>query len=87
MKPLFDRVIIKEDIEPQKTSSGIILVTEDKAKKYSKGIVVSVGEQVKELAPNDRIFFLKGAGQEIDDKGEMVRLVRLDEILLKEQVD
>ncbi|MDR3558717.1 MAG: co-chaperone GroES [Candidatus Pacebacteria bacterium] len=91
IKPLADRVLIKEDIDSKekKTSSGIIIpvtVNEDKGSK--RGEVVAVGpgrtEDGKLIAPSvkagDTVLFQWGDKVRIDD--EDYYLVRESEILV-----
>lgn len=90
IKPLQDRVLIKEDLETKekKTSSGIIIpvtVNEDKGSK--RGEVVAVGpgrhEDGKLIAPSvkagDRVLFQWGDKVKVGD--EEYYLVRESEIL------
>jgi chaperonin GroES len=90
IKPLADRVLIKEDTESKekKTSSGIIIpitVAEDKGSK--RGIVVAVGpgrvEEGMTIAPlvkiSDTVLFQWGDKVMVDD--EEYYLVRESEIL------
>lgn len=90
IKPLADRILIKEDTESKekKTSSGIIIpvtVNEDKGSK--RGEVVAVGpgrvEEGTTVAPmvkvGDLVLFQWGDKVQID--GEEYYLVRESEIL------
>ncbi|MEI7463528.1 MAG: co-chaperone GroES [Candidatus Taylorbacteria bacterium] len=90
IKPLFDRVLIKEDTEhkEKKTSSGIIIpitVNEDKGSK--KGEIVAVGEgkvedgELIKLSVNvgDSVLFQWGDKIKVDD--DEYYIVRESEIL------
>lgn len=89
LKPLGDRVIIKQDDAEQATASGLYIATETK-EKPSTGIVLAVGEgRVSEtgerlpmpVAVGDRVVYGKFAGQEIENEGEKVLIVRADDII------
>ncbi len=90
IKPLADRILIKEDTDTKekKTSSGIIIpvtVNEDKGSK--RGTVVAAGpgrtEEGKTIAPSvkagDKVLFQWGDKVKIDD--EEYYIVRESEIL------
>ncbi|MFA6315068.1 MAG: co-chaperone GroES [Candidatus Paceibacterota bacterium] len=90
IKPLSDRIIIKEDIDgkEKKTSSGIIIpitVNEDKGGK--RGVVMSVGAgRIEEgkvipvvVKVGDKVLFQWGDKVKIDD--EEYYIVRESEIL------
>lgn len=90
LKPLADRVIIKEDTDSKekKTSSGIIIpvtVNEDKAGK--RGTVVAVGpgrvEEGKTIAMSVKIGekILFQWGDKVQVEGEEYYIVRESEIL------
>ena len=90
IKPLQDRVLIKEDIESKekKTSSGIIIpVTVDEDKGGKRGLVVAVGpgrtDDGKLIKPSvsvgDKVLFQWGDKIKVDD--EEYYIVRESEIL------
>ena len=87
LKPLFDRVLIKPEIENErKTQSGIILAASTQ-EKPAMGTVVAVGEggmvdgkEVKMvLEVNDKVVFSKFVGTEIKIDGiEYIVLKQVD---------
>ena len=89
LKPLGDRVIIKQDDAEQTTSSGLYIAQETK-EKPSSGVVLAVGEgKVSDagerlpmpVAVGDRVVYGKFAGQEIENEGEKVVILRADDII------
>lgn len=89
LKPLGDRVIIKQDDAEQTTASGLYIAQETK-EKPSSGIVLAVGEgKVSDagerlpmpVAVGDRVVYGKFAGQEIENEGEKVVILRADDII------
>ena len=88
LKPLGDRVIVKQDEAEETTAGGLVLATEAKEKPTS-GTVLAVGEgrttddgkvipvPVKE---GDRVIYGKYGGNEIDVDGEKVIILRADDI-------
>ena len=89
LKPLSDRVIIKQDDAEQTTASGLYIAQETK-EKPSSGVVLAVGEgKVSDagerlpmpVAVGDRVVYGKFAGQEIENEGEKVVILRADDII------
>ena len=89
LKPLGDRVIIKQDDAEQTTASGLYIAQETK-EKPSSGVVLAVGEgKVSDagerlpmpVAVGDRVVYGKFAGQEIETEGEKVVILRADDII------
>ncbi len=88
LKPLGDRVIVKQDEAEQKTSSGLFLAGDSKEKPQT-GTVLAVGPgkldkdgkhlpmPVKE---GDRVVYSKYGGNEISCDDEEVLIVRADDI-------
>jgi chaperonin GroES len=90
IRPLFDRVLVKRNDEPKKTSSGLFLPDTASKEKPVEGTVLAVGNgrvgdggkvtplTVKE---GDRVVFGKYAGTEIKVDGEERLILREDDIL------
>ena len=84
IKPLADRVIVKQADAEEKTSSGIIIP--DTAKeKPQKGEVIAVGPGKKDeptsLKSGDKILYGKYAGTEVKIEGEEYLIMREDDVL------
>lgn len=88
LKPVGDRVIIKQDEAGETTSSGLYIASESKEKPQS-GTVLAVGEGKRtkdgSLVPmpvkeGDRVVYGKFSGTEIDVEGETVLILRADDI-------
>lgn len=88
LKPLGDRVIIKQDETESKTSSGLYLASDSKEKPQT-GTVLAVGEGRLDKDGNrlpmpveegDRVVFSKYGGNEITCDDEEVLIVRADDI-------
>ena len=89
LKPLGDRGIITQDDAEQTTASGLYIAQETK-EKPSSGVVLAVGEgKVSDagerlpmpVAVGDRVVYGKFAGQEIENEGEKVVILRADDII------
>ena len=84
LKPLADRVLVKNDKEETKTSSGII-IPEAAQEKTQTATVVEVGpgtEKVKISVKNgDRIMYDKYAGTQIKIDGEDHLILKMDDII------
>lgn len=88
LKPLGDRVIIKQDEAEETTASGLYLATEAKEKPQT-GTVLAVGEGKLDKDGNmvpmpvkegDRVVYGKFSGTEIEVDGETVLIMRADDI-------
>ena len=88
LKPLGDRIIVKQD-EAQETTAGGLYIAPDSKEKPHTGVVLAVGEgrinnkgqhlpmPVKE---GDRVLYGKYGGTEVDVDGEAVLILRADDI-------
>ena len=84
VKPLADRVLVKNDKAETKTSSGII-IPEAAQEKTQTATVVEVGpgtEKVKISVKNgDRIMYDKYAGTQSKIDGEDHLILKMDDII------
>ena len=89
LKPLGDRVIVKQDEAEETTKSGLFIATEAKEKPQS-GIVLAVGEGKLDRDGNkieapvtagDKVVYSKYAGTEVRVAGEDVILLRFDDLM------
>lgn len=83
VKPLFDRIIVKPNIEEHKTASGIIIPDSVK-EKPQEGTVVAVGEGKKDekmvLKPGNKVLFSKYGGTELKFDGEVYLIMRESDV-------
>ena len=88
LKPLGDRVIIKQD-EAEETTAGGLILAQTAQEKPQTGIVLAVGEgrldKDGKLIPvpvkvGDRVIYGKYGGTEISVGGEDVLIVRADDL-------
>ncbi len=88
LKPLGDRVIVKQDEATETTASGLYLASDSK-EKPTTGIVLAVGEgkvtDEGKIIPvpvktGDHVVYGKFGGTEIDVDGEKVVILRSDDI-------
>ena len=82
LKPLGDRVIVKQDEAEETTASGLFLATEAKEKPQS-GTVLAVGEGNLVPVPvkvGDKVVYGKFGGTEINVEGEDVLILRGDDL-------
>jgi len=90
IRPLFDRVLVKRNVEPTKTASGLFLPDSASKEKPVQGTVLAVGNgrvsdkgDVTPLAvkEGDTVIFGKYAGTEVKIDGEDRLILREDDIL------
>ncbi|MEW6228446.1 MAG: co-chaperone GroES [Bacillota bacterium] len=89
VKPLEDRVVVKPNIEEERTKGGIVLP--DTAKERpQEGEVVAVGpgkllengqRAPMEVKPGDKVIFAKYGGTEVKVDGEEYVILRQSDIL------
>ena len=89
MRPLQDRILVKQLEEEERTAGGIIIPDSAKEKPH-QGKVVAVGRGKKledgtvrplELKPGDVILFEKYGGSTIKLEGEEYMILREEEVL------
>lgn len=84
LRPLGDRVVIKQLEAEETTKSGIVLPGMAK-EKPQQAVVVAVGpgtEEVKmELKSGDKVIFSKYAGTEVKVDGEDLIVIKQSDIL------
>ena len=84
IKPLADRVLLKQAAAEEKTISGIIIPDSAKEKPL-QGEVVAVGNGTKDeemvVKPGDTVLYGKYAGSEIELEGEKFLIMRQSDIL------
>ncbi|MEW5865839.1 MAG: co-chaperone GroES [Bacillota bacterium] len=89
VKPLEDRVVVKPNIEEERTKGGIVLP--DTAKERpQEGEVVAVGpgkllengqRAPMDVKPGDKVIFAKYGGTEVKIDGEEYVILRQSDIL------
>lgn len=88
LKPLFDKVVVKQPEEMEQTVGGIFLPTSAK-EKQEIAVVVAVGEggmidgkEVKMVVSvGDRVLYSKYAGSTFKIDGEEVTVIKQSDIL------
>jgi chaperonin GroES len=89
LKPIQDRIVIKE-VETEKKSPGGLILAGSAADKPTQGTVLSVGPGktsedgilvVPGVNPGDRVLFVQGAGQVVKLEDEEFRILQEVDIL------
>ena len=88
LKPLFDRVVMK-DAEMEETTKGGLILTSTAKEKPQYAIVVAVGpggvvegkEITMQVEVGQKVVYSKYAGTEIKIDGEELKIVRQSDIL------
>ena len=88
IKPLADRVVIK-NVEAEETTKGGILLTTSAKEKPQMAVVLAVGpggnvdgkDVVMYLKPGDRVIMSKYSGTEVKIDGEELIVLRQNDIL------
>lgn len=88
LKPLGDRLIIKQDEANETTSGGLLLAHESKEKPQT-GVVLAVGEGKRDKEGNlipvpvkvgDKVLYGKYGGTEVTVDDEEVIILRADDV-------
>ena len=88
LKPLGDRVIVKQDEAETTTASGLFIASETKEKPQT-GIVLAVGEGKLDkdgkylpmpVKVGDKVIYSKYGGTEIAVEGDDVLILRADDL-------
>lgn len=90
VKPLSDRVLV-EALEPEKKTSGGIIIPDNAKEKPQEGKIVAVGDGkiedgkkiAMELKVGDRILYGKYSGTEITVDGKEYIMMRESDVLAK----
>ena len=88
LKPLGDRVVLKQLVAEETTKSGIVLPGQNKEKPQQAEVVavgpggIVDGKKVKmEVAAGDQVIYSKYAGTEVKLDGEEYIIVKQNDIL------
>lgn len=93
LKPLGDRVIVKQD-DVEETTAGGLLLSSGSKEKPTTGVVLAVGDgRVADdgttipvpVAVGDRVIYGKYGGTEVEIGGETVIILRTDDIYAIQQ--
>ena len=81
LKPLGDRVIVKQDEVEETTASGLFIASSAK-EKPTTGIVLATGagKVAEDVKTGDHVVYAKFGGTEIEVEGEKVIILRADDI-------
>lgn len=88
VKPLFDRVVIK-DVETEETTKGGIILTSSAKEKPQYANIIAVGpggvvdgkEVTMQVQVGQKVIYSKYAGTEVKIDGEELKIVRQSDIL------
>ena len=88
LKPLFDRVVVKQLEAEETTKSGIVLPSSSKEKPQQAEVVavgpggVVDGKEIKmEVKPGDKVIYSKYAGTEVKLEEDEYIIVKQNDIL------
>ncbi len=83
MKPIGKYIAIEPINEKLKTSSGLMLSSDDvKDFRYKKGTVIKPGTEVSQIKEGDLIFYDKGAGHTMMINERVVTLIREPDVVV-----
>tara|TARA_R100001443_G_scaffold117253_1_gene140912 strand:+ start:1511 stop:1768 length:258 start_codon:yes stop_codon:yes gene_type:complete len=83
MKPIGLNIVIKTIEEEIKTTSGLLLSSEDANQlRYKKGLVVKPGSEVKTIKKDDEIYYDKRAGYTMLINGETFTIIHQNDVVV-----
>jgi len=81
IKPLGERVLIKQTEQEEVTKSGIVLPGTASKEKPITGEVLAVGKEVKDVKAGDKVIFEKYSGTEVKDGDDSFLILDIDNVL------
>ena len=81
IRPLGERVLIKQTKQEETTKSGIVLPDTASKEKPIIGEVTAVGEAIKEIKIGDKVIYEKYAGTEVKDNDDVYLLLEVKNVL------
>ena len=81
IKPLGERVLIKQTEQEEVTKSGIVLPGTASKEKPIIGEVLAVGRKIEEVKVGDKVIFEKYSGTEVKDGDESYLILEKDNVL------
>ena len=83
MKPIGKNIIIKTIEEELKTSSGLLLSSDDASQlRYKKGVVIKSGTHVEAIHESDLVFYDKRAGFTLIIKDEPFTVIQEKDVVV-----
>jgi co-chaperonin GroES (HSP10) len=83
MKPIGKNIIIKTIDEEIKTSSGLLLSSEDANQlRYKKGVIIKSGTEVQVLDEGDIIFYDKRSGYSMIINDEPYTIIQEKDVVV-----
>ena len=81
IKPLGERILIKQTEQEEVTKSGIVLPGTASKEKPIIREVLAVGSKVEEVKAGDKVIFEKYSGTEVKDGEESYLILEKDNVL------
>ena len=81
IKPLGERVLIKQTEQEEVTKSGIVWPGTASKEKPIIGEVLAVGSKIEEVKVGDKVIFEKYSGTEVKDGEESYLILEKDNVL------
>ena len=81
IKPLGERVLIKQTEQEEVTKSGIVLPGTASKEKPIIGEVLAIGLKIEEVKVGDKVIFEKYSGTEVKDGEESYLILEKDNVL------
>ena len=81
IKPLGERVLIKQTKQEEVTKSGIVLPGTASKEKPIIGEVLAIGVKVEDIKVGNKVIFEKYSGTEIKDGEESYLILEKDNVL------
>ena len=81
IKPLGERVLIKQTEQEEVTKRGIVLPGTASKEKPIIGEVLAVGSKIEEVKVGDKVIFEKYSGTEVKDGEESYLILEKDNVL------
>ena len=83
MKPIVENIVIKTIEEEIRTSSGLLLSSDDaKQLRYKKGVIIKQGTDVTVIKEGDEIYYDKRAGYTMLINNEPYTIISQNDVVV-----
>lgn len=79
-----NKIVVEYDDNSYKTQSGLVLEAgQNRLKSSIRGTVISIGSNVKDIKPGDKVIFKFLGSGEYEEQGKKYGIVSLDNVMCK----
>jgi co-chaperonin GroES (HSP10) len=85
MRAIGRHILARSIKEREESKSGLLLTEDDnRMLRYVKAEVISVGDEISKILPNDIVYYDKAHGHLVNVNGEQLLVVRYENVVMVE---